>query len=375
MERRDIILAHTNHRAHEYHLNLIKTLSGEYSIGVLPVGRENKRLDATARLFLDLCVESGAEILPRDAEHACRLLFATQYDYDDGVFDGLDYGELVVLPRFSSGKLGLEKLKKHGAKEIWVYDKSLFIEVLKGEGREDLLGGLEVVEMGSPYKKHPAFDFSELGIDYLIAYPTPMLIRDTRARLALLENIRSAVEAIPDGKTVFAKLHNVKDDGYGMGSGKIRKAEPGTRKALDALLAILAPLNPIAAALFPWDIRDIRARIRDADIMDAAIPLSERTPFHNLGIEHFLPFVREGVITGISACEWHALHDGVPVFNRDPRPLTPETPNYHAYKLFHVPFREGLVFDSADFARIPDSALKADMIELARQKLEKRSNQ
>jgi hypothetical protein len=96
-----------------------------------------------------------------------------------------------------------------------------------------------------------------------------------------------------------------------------------------------------------------------------SILLSDLSDYHNFGIEHFLPYVKKGVITGISSCIWHSLYNRVPVYNCDSQDLNPQIPNYSVYKTFYVPtWNNQMEFDSKDFNKISSVNRESDLITL-----------
>ena len=103
--------------------------------------------------------------------------------------------------------------------------------------------------------------------------------------------------------------------------------------------------------------------------------MNEISPYHNLGLEVFLPRVRKGVITGRSATLWHALHNRLPVFNcvddekvnfghllRD-SPANRIHPKIMAY--LDVPYCGGEpIFNEDNFSVVNDSTAERDLIAL-----------
>lgn len=377
----DLILLCSHFRTHNFHLNVIKTLSQEIKIGILPVDVDRPNLNAarertteTNDLFVDMCAQMGADVIKNKVQYSCNLLLAPQYEYRQDTFENIDYNKLIILHRLGSGSFGISQLKDYGAQKILVYEKKLFLEMFATENKDFLLADLEIVEMGSPFKKYPAFDFTDLRIDYLIAYPTPMLIRNSKVRLKLMQNIYNLIKNIPANKNICIKMHNVRDGGYAMGSSKAQLIGNFLRRLIDNLLALLTPIKPLLMRLSRYgDIDHVRAKIYDAHIMEKAIPLSSISPYYNLGIEHFLPFVKEALLTGLSGCIWHALYNRLPVYNCDAQPFTEAIPNYPVYKCFYINHTDGgLGFDEILFNKISDSAREADLIELIKNEIKRK---
>lgn len=379
----DLLLIHTSQRVHSYYLNIIKELSASLSIGVIedPVCKiSNSKLQNTEKLFLGLCEDFGASVLPGDSRYRCGLLLVPQDTHGSIKFGLLDYGKIIVLHRFGSGSAYIrpgtleldEFINDLNAKKIWVYEKNIFTERVYEQGGGHLLEQIEVVEMGTPYKKYPAFDFSGLNMDYLLAYPTPMFLGDPMAQIGLLENINAILKGIPWNEKVFLKYHNVRDGGFQFGNGKLYRIMGRILKELacrfnrNAIRFVAATNLPALMELFHKNQVESLGSI----IKDRSLCLPDVTDMYNLAFEHFLPFVKKGIITGISSCIWHALHHGIPVYNCDNRLLTKDMPNYSVYKNFYIPpCHAKMEFDPIYFEKVSSSAKKADVIELIKNEL------
>ena len=99
--------------------------------------------------------------------------------------------------------------------------------------------------------------------------------------------------------------------------------------------------------------------------------LSNKTKYFNLDIYHFLPFVREGVITGISTCQWNALYNRLPVFNCDSQKFDSALPNHHIVKNFYVPFcNQQLIFDENNYKKVKPPEDKEDLIEMIKNEIQ-----
>lgn len=376
----DIILFYTYFRVHNYFLNIIKYLSPSLSIGILVVEdavkyNTKKKVSETDTCFLACCIKNGAELLDLKEKYNCKLAIAPQGNYDTKFLtDKLSIRKIIVFQRFGSGALGLDDLNKIGANKIFVYDKKMFLAIIASEKRNELASKLEIKEMGTPYKKYPAVDFSSLNIDYLIAYPTPMLIKSPQKKYQLLANINNIIDSIPNNKNVYLKLHNVVDSGYILGGNIVLKKLGGVFVSIadqvgSFFFSVVSLLN--MANLIPDKLLRLFIQIKSNLIEAKTRLLSEVTPYHNFGIELFLPFVKEGVITGISSCTWHSLYCHVAVYNCDVQHLSKDMPNYAVYKNFHIPPCQGeLRFDSAHFeTTISNGTLGADLIEMIKSEI------
>ena len=344
----DLILYRVSHRVNGYYLNIIKHLSDRLSIGVVS-GKTKAKTATTESQFSMLCRKFGATILHSGKEHACNLLLVPQDDYTHMPATKISRNKVVILHRFGSGATGLVQLKKMGANKIWVYEKQLFVDALPTDTKngcaiKSALFGLDIVEMGSPYARYPAFDFSDLGIDYIVAFPTPMLMRKIPSKLRLLQNMLSLIDSTSGN--IYLKPHNVVDGGYNMSKNNFHS---------NVACSIISSLPDGLVSLIPDKLYELCVNTLQRTVKSKTIPLSLVTDKYNLGIEHFIPFVKKGIITGISSCIWHAMYNNVPVFNCDDRPLWKDMPNYTVYNNFKV--------------GISDTARKADLIKLIKEEL------
>jgi hypothetical protein len=99
--------------------------------------------------------------------------------------------------------------------------------------------------------------------------------------------------------------------------------------------------------------------------------LDALTPYFNLGIELFLPLVRRGLVTGRSSVVWHALVQGLPVYNCDDETVAARSDGVlDSYRAFGVPpCHARLEFDPRAFDRIAPSTREADLLDLLQKEL------
>ena len=112
-------------------------------------------------------------------------------------------------------------------------------------------------------------------------------------------------------------------------------------------------------------------------VMERTIPMDSVTPFHNFGMEAFLPGVRQGVIGGLSNTIWGALFYKLPFYNcvditrqrRDAKDKLYGKKDPSQFldlnlKFFLVPYCEGcLKFDSKYFDLVDETTRQGDLIE------------
>lgn len=382
-DRYDLIFVYPFFRVVNYLLNIVKELGSEMRIGIFDVYHpdlgtpaasqaQKTRLEKTDQAYLELCRQAGADILDPARWYDCRLLLMPQDIVQGPELDRIQRDEAVAVEKFGYVLDGIPQLESLGIRKFWCFDRPLFTGMMERAGGGDHLRRLEISEMGTPYRQYPAFDFSALEIDYLIALPTTMLLKEPGKRAALFGNMLALIGSLPRGSRVFLKPHNVKDSGYGLVAGqRIQNLPTPVKGVLHAGMSIL---DRVAG---PLKRRAGYARLLEAhDILCSALLeervhlLSEVTPHWNFGIEHFLPFVRKGMITGITTCLWDALQQRVPVYNCDSQPYTEGMIGHSLHSNYYVPPCHGkLTFDPALFDRVSETSRQATIIDLIRAEL------
>ena len=216
MRAYDIVLLYTLSRVHNHYLSVIRHLGRRLRIAVY-VGRTEKivKTAETERLFLELCARFGADILEGGSASA-GVLALPQARYDAGFLDALGSEvtsrRRVALQTFGHGRENLDPLARVGAQRLYVYDHAVFANKLRTEeDRRFVEDHFEVVEMGTPFARHPVFD--PVPTDYMIAVPTELSFVDARAKAACARSVNRLVDSLPPGDTVMLKLHNVADGG------------------------------------------------------------------------------------------------------------------------------------------------------------------
>lgn len=363
----DIILVHLFSRGHSYYINIIKALSGDLRIGVLYMKCTEKshqknqaNLKETDRLYFDLYAEYGADILDGAEKYNCNLLLVPQYSFDPDRIRSIAYKNIVMLGAFAYGGYYLEKFRDIGGHKLWIYNEKIFSELTKTGDQESILNDIEISTFALPYAKHPVLNFEDLEIDYLIAYPTHLFLKDNATRMRFYHNMRKLLETIPKGKTIFIKDHNVRD----AGKNKVLATDL-MRMAGSIGLSVSSKFEcfkKISNKQYGW-----RAAVYKLLIERDATSLCGKTKYSNFNIEHFIPFVREGVITGISSCIWNALYNQLPVYNCDDQPFNDNSPNYNVIKNFYIsPCHSHLDFDAVNFDLVSGQDTNNDMIEMIR---------
>jgi hypothetical protein len=367
----DIILTFTISRIDSYYLNIVKELSNKFSIGIY-IGKFSDKARVknynTDRLYLSKCEQFGASIL-KEKEYACKLLLVQQNtvsseDRLNYLMKHISYENIIVFQQFSQGIKSLNNMKRFCMKKLWVYEKKVLEGVLNDENEEDAVNDIEITDIELPYSKYPAIDFSDLEIDYLIAIPTKAFLRDNANEAKLFQNIKKLLGSIPKEKTVYIKQHNVRDI---ESETKISSRQSKYGHFVECICLLLkTAVKKILRREAEWSnaINDIKIASAKRYIGRRSKLLSEESKYHNFNIELFLPFVREGIITGISGCTLHSLFNRLPVYNCDDQPFTAESTNYNSYKGSYIPPCNGrLEFDVKNYGLVEGADRRNDMIE------------
>jgi len=363
-------------RTDSYYLNIVKELSNKFSIGIY-IGKFSDKARVknyyTDRLYLSKCEQFGASIL-KEGKYSCKLLLVNQNTMGTEdrlvyLMEHISYENIIVMQLLSQGKKSLNNMKRFYVKKLWLHEKKILEGVLKDEKQEGALKDFEITDIEFPYSKYPAIDFSDLEIDYIIAYPTRVFLKDKANEAKLFQNMKKLLKSIPKEKAVYVKLHNVRDKSV----SKIYSRQSKYALFVECVWLLLKTgIKKVLRREVKWSttINDIKIMKARMFIEKRATLLSEITKYHNFNIEHFLPFVRDGLITGISGTTRHSILNRLPVYNCDDQPFTVDSPNYNSYKSFYIPPCNGrLEFDPANFDLARGCESKYNMIDLIKAEL------
>lgn len=379
MKHYDLILAFSQFREVNQYPNLVKYLVKEFTIGIFEmpdeslsssVSKAKGKVGGTNCMVIEICRVLGAEILTADENYSCQLLIVPQsYSSSEEKIKNINFEKAAAIERFGSGPKGLGRLAELGVSIFYTYEMRMFERLRKLWPESHVPQGMRIHEMGSVYRKYPLFDFSGLGMDYMIAMPTPLFMRKVIERNRLFDNFLSVINSACKTDRFIIKPHNVADN-------------LSKQKLIETIFSVLS--------YFPWargfGFMEFVSKHKYGFLRHALLRLNEEmifgkvrrkcyflnnlTPYANLGIEHYLPFVKKGLITGISSCQWHALHNKIPVLNCDDRRVNGEMPNSAIYGCFlSPPCVTASGFQKGWFDIMEESCRNADLIELIRSEI------
>jgi hypothetical protein len=359
------------------YLSLLKALSPRHHIAVyvLPGSEHDERKTGeTNKLFVQRCRDLGAEVVDGERVRG-RYAIVPQWPYTSEqrsiLQRDVEADENHVLIGLTTGMLHMEHLEGVRVDRLLVVDLDLFrfrLENRPGEGAR--VGDAAVVEVGLPFTRHPVME--DLGVDYLLANPTPLSLPTLRSRAAYLRTVRRLLARIPATDRVALKPHNaIETQDYIVVPRALTLARAVPLRALRALLrGLLGALLSVSGDGEMGGARravlELLVALEYQGILDRATPLRDLTPYHQFSLEVLLPQVRKGVITGRSNTLWHALYCRLPVYNCVDDAGLPEDAakmNFLTMRYLDVPFCGGeLRFDGRLFARVRDEVRRADLI-------------
>jgi hypothetical protein len=381
MKEYDIVLVHLLVRKHPYYANIVKALSSQYRIGLLlsdekdfyASRKAHRKVKNTEKIFRSLCVQLGVEKIYVNEKIRGKVvimptgllsqLFASE-DYIFKFKKNISWGKLIGLFSFIGDIYGLDSIKDLGASRFFVPAKNIFETKMEYEGKLEKIDGLDIIEMGFPHKKHPIFDNIDSKIDYLVAYPAHTHFKrgKEKEKYTFVINLYKLLKKIDASNNIYLKPHNNNDDSQFFPS--LNYGSIWFLRVTSFIANILLTLSPF----FRSKLYKIEIRLKNSIIKRAYPSLKELTPYHNLGIEFFLPYVRKGLITGLSSTHIHAMLNELSVYNCDPQQNDEATAPFN--EMYLVPScSDKLVFDKSNFDRISKECRSADVIQLIKEEL------
>lgn len=322
-----MILVYTGFRRHEVYINFCKYFGSKYKVGI-KVFTPIETWEHTEKQFVKKCLSYGAEIVKTGAD--CNSLILPRFG--DGFKEKIKFdipklikykSVFVLTDSFMSGVPNIEFICNFIGDPIVVAPAIDFFGMLELESRDFIFNKkLKVMELGLPFKKYSIID-SPPTMDYLLAYPSHASVFSVVHEYEVIRNLYKILKEIPKEKKVYVKIHNVKAEGNRLSNSFFYSRYPKLKFLMGVFLAIsnFLDMKISGKALYtfmPKRILEPLKKVQNDFIFFNTINLLENYPA--FGIEHYLPFVKEGVITGISNTIPLSLLMEVPVLNIDSRP-------------------------------------------------------
>lgn len=359
------------------YLTILKELSANYSVAILPQEIDKKtssRIKNTNSSFLELCKNLGADVVySQNISADIEILPQTHYSQDviNKINKEVQSKKTFWLSGVAMGNAQYEFLFGKRIDKILVVDRQFYDFRVANYEKEDSskFQNDQILEIGIPYKKYPFFP--TLGIDYLIANPTPFSFCNYGDRLDYLENIISLLEKIGNQDLVVLKPHNADE-----------RADYIVNNRIYFFLSLffIVPFHS-RIDIFSRFVVSTKPKKRISDffvqmsiaikyfqLMKRVTNLSELTKWHNLNLELFLPNVKKGLITGRSNSIWHGLFLEKPTYNCIDRnkPYYSDT-KMHKYSMEYLNVHGNYInleFDERLLKRIKKQTRNVDFVRL-----------
>lgn len=386
MKSYDLLLVMGYFRSAAAFLPIIRHLSKDFCIGLLPIEPEEnlkKKTENAAGLFLDLCRGFGAEIVLLGEEVETKVLLVHQFPYDEEKAV-LACRSIHAQKRIAMMTLAMAGIEKHDQflelfdlKKAHVPDEGLASYLIGKRGAEERYAKVERVEVGLPFLRNPVFP--EFKADWIFAAPTLFSFHAEAEKQAFLRAVLSLFKEIPPEDDILYKGHN---------SHVMDYFAPRAHYALAKILRFLSVSEEALirlASRVPASLRRhllmVATSLLHLKILRRARPMRSATPYADLALELFLPGVRKGVIGGLSNTIWGAMASGLPFYNCvDPslRAEKSELFNKNADALlglnlgyFGVPYCEGRLAKGARLEKVGRLAdgKTPDLVALLREEL------
>ena len=369
----DIILIFPNFRRNAIYLSIIKYLSKDFTIGLLRVPVDNSaKTFHTDRLFLHLCKTLGAEILQADKAVSTNILIIPQWPYSQAAISIIkntvkEPHKTICTCALTWAGLHDDLLKTFDIHKIFMIDRNLFSFLLKQRGIPHQLNQ-EIIEIGLPFERYPVFD-QQPSIDYLIAMPTAFSFPQEVHKISFLKNVLKIVDdilATNIENVIAVKKHNAVESQYLFDHKSFTINSFLCKWRLTFLTRFLSQHGSFRSRFAISSLYH--------NLLSRTVPLSELTMYSDLPLEIFLPFVKKGIIGGLSNTMWATLFFKKPFYNCIPdsarQQLAEQLVLKTSLEYFGVPYSNGaLEFDSSCFDKISDETRKGDLIETLRREL------
>jgi len=214
MQRFDIVLVAEYFRSVPYFLSIIKFLSPKYRIAVFRVDIDKRLIDKNESAqteFFHLCESLGAQVI-EDMDVETRLLVIPQRPFLPSAVTSI---ERRIRARKTVGALAFawagikvhdEFIKQFKIRRVYAIDVKLIQFLLSNRPNPEVYDGLEIAEVGLPYRTYPIFD--DFEADYLVAMPTPFSFPHEQDKWIFLESVLNLFDQIPSTATIVHKPHN-----------------------------------------------------------------------------------------------------------------------------------------------------------------------
>jgi|GEM_PF-6934496 len=301
-------------------LSVIRHLSPWLRIGLcfqpLNVQMDTKTGDAQ-RAFERLCKEAGGVSHVPGSPATCRLMLVQQYPYSDSFVASVrvDIVAEETWGMLTLASMGLDAhdafLKQFGVSRLTVPDKELADFLLHERDARSRYHGLEMIEVGLPFQKHPVFE--AFAVDWVVAAPTLFSFHTEVDKQGFLQNVLKLMEQIPESDVIAYKSHNGNAKDYFTPRlyaeiARMISWVPNAEVMLEGLI------QSVPKSL-RYQLNKVLTAVLHLRMTQRAVAMNKLTPMSDMSLEAFLPGVRKGVIGGLSNTIWGALHFDLRYYN------------------------------------------------------------
>lgn len=321
----DLLLVVGYFRSATSFLPVIRYLSPQMRIAVMFVDVDESlkgKTGAANALFVKLCRQFGATIVPIGTTLNTRLMVVQQFPYAAetvvAIRDTVKTRRTIGLMTLASAGFPKHDLfiAQFGIDKVYVPDRKFMQFLLEKRQAAMRYQDVEVVEVGLPFKRYPVFP--EFSTDWLIAAPTLFSFQSEAGKHDFLRTVLKLLARIPAGEQVLYKSHNGNMKDYFSPRAHYLVAKvlvhlPGFEQVLEWAIGIFR-------GAVKRHLEKLLTCVLHLRILRRALPMATTTPYADISLEAFLPGVRKGVIGGLSNTMWGVQHFGLPYFNCvDPR--------------------------------------------------------
>lgn len=301
-------------------LSVVRHLSPQLRIGLCfqPLSPQMEAKTGKAqKMFERLCMDAGGVRYVAGSPARCRLMLVQQYPYADSFVASVRaYIEAEeVWGMLTLASMGIEAhdafLQQFGVTRLTAPDKGLANFLLDARNASSRYHGLEMTEVGLPFKKYPVF--GEFAADWIVAAPTLFSFHTEAGKQSFLRDVLKLMEQIPESDVIAYKSHNGNAKDYFTPRlhaeiARLISRVPSVEGLLGSLMLRLPPR-------MQTHVSRVLTALLHTRVTRRAFPMIELTPMADMSLEAFLPGVRKGVIGGESNTIWGTLFFGLPYYN------------------------------------------------------------
>lgn len=375
----DIVLVLGYFRPLTYYLSIIKYLKNDYKIGLYKVEvlkTQHDKNQNNQKLFENACKELGA-ILVSNEKINTELLLIQQNVYKKSIYKEINQN---ITAKKIIGVLGFAwaGVKAHDAfmeifkiKKLFVIDVRFFNFLLEKRKSKSYQNKI-IIETGLPFKKYPIF--KHFSFDYFLVMPTAFSFPHEKDKWDFLDSLKILFSKIDNSQVIVHKPHN------GMHGDHFASKKYMKLIEMIKFFPFLFKIFKATIKISPRFIKIILPKLYTAHlysaILNRTIPLKNFTDKSYIAVEAFYPYVKKGIIGGLSNTIWGSLFHKIPFYKVLDETKQNRSASNKLYgnkntkntidlnlKYFNVPYcEETLKFNPSFFSIINNRTRNADLL-------------